>query len=177
MIIFYRHGQTIWNIENRWTGSSDISISINSKEKIERSSDLLKELNFKIILCSTMNRCKQTLGILNGALKFDTKIIYLDSLRERCFGELEGKLKKKDDLLFSNQVKHIESTEDFENRIESMLSIISEFDFSDTILIVSHSHIYKYLFMKYLYIYNKYPNTIKNSEFVCIKNEHLFYKI
>ena len=47
-LILTRHGQSIWNAENRFTGWVDVDLSEKGVEEAEKSGELLKKLNIKI---------------------------------------------------------------------------------------------------------------------------------
>ena len=48
-LILTRHGQSIWNAENRFTGWVDVDLSGKGVDEAEKSGELLKKLNIKII--------------------------------------------------------------------------------------------------------------------------------
>ena len=49
-LILVRHGQSIWNAENRFTGWVDVDLSEKGKEEAKKSGELIRELNIKIDL-------------------------------------------------------------------------------------------------------------------------------
>ena len=74
-LILTRHGQSIWNAENRFTGWVDVDLSEKGVDEAEKSGELLKNLNIKIDICYTsyLKRAIETLTIilkLNNLLLF-----------------------------------------------------------------------------------------------------------
>ena len=77
-LILTRHGQSIWNAENRFTGWVDVDLSEKGKEEAKKSGELISELNIKIDISYTsyLKRAIETLIIilktLNISMKFNT---------------------------------------------------------------------------------------------------------
>ena len=46
-LILTRHGQSIWNAENRFTGWVDVDLSEKGVKEAEKSGELIKKLNIK----------------------------------------------------------------------------------------------------------------------------------
>ena len=46
-IILIRHGQSVWNLENRFTGGVDVELSSKGKEEAYIAGDLIKALGIK----------------------------------------------------------------------------------------------------------------------------------
>ena len=64
-LILTRHGQSIWNAENRFTGWVDVDLSEKGKEEAKKSGELISELNIKIDISYTsyLKRAIETLTI------------------------------------------------------------------------------------------------------------------
>ena len=81
-LILTRHGQSIWNAENRFTGWVDVDLSEKGKEEAKKSGELISELNIKIDISYTsyLKRAIETLTIilktLNLSMKFNTCLLY-----------------------------------------------------------------------------------------------------
>ena len=52
-LILTRHGQSVWNAENRFTGWVDVDLSNKGVQEAEKSGQLIKELKIKIDLSYT----------------------------------------------------------------------------------------------------------------------------
>ena len=81
-LILTRHGQSVWNAENRFTGWVDVDLSEKGKEEAKKSGELISELNIKIDISYTsyLKRAIETLTIilktLNLPVKFNTCLLY-----------------------------------------------------------------------------------------------------
>ena len=91
-LILIRHGQSLWNAENRFTGWVDVDLSDKGINEAEKSGELIKKLNIKIDISYTsyLKRAIKTLTTIlkknNLELKFNTAW----QLNERHYGSLTG---------------------------------------------------------------------------------------
>ena len=110
-LILTRHGQSVWNAENRFTGWVDVDLSKKGVEEAERSGELIKELNIKIDISYTsfLKRAIRTLTTILQKNKLDLKFNTAWQLNERHYGSLTGlnKDETKKKLVKSN-LKSIE---------------------------------------------------------------------
>ena len=81
-----RHGQSTWNIENRWQGHSDIPLSDEGREQALRLRKALQSTTFDRVFSSDPQRARQTaqIALPQHAVVSDSR------LREVHFGEFEG---------------------------------------------------------------------------------------
>ena len=99
-LILTRHGQSVWNAENRFTGWVDVGLSEKGKEEAKKSGELIKELNIKIDInyTSYLKRAIETLTIIlktvNVSIKFNTAW----ELNERHYGSLTGLNKEETNI-------------------------------------------------------------------------------
>ena len=47
-LILVRHGQSVWNLENRFTGWVDVELSANGEKEASIAGELIRELDIKI---------------------------------------------------------------------------------------------------------------------------------
>jgi len=92
-LIIIRHGQSEWNLQNRFTGWVDVELTAEGKLEACKAGELIKEK--KIIIdyyySSYQKRAIDTLKlILNTLRKADIKIIKAWELNERHYGALTG---------------------------------------------------------------------------------------
>ena len=88
-IILWRHGQTDWNIENRFQGHSDIPLNQTGILQARRAAPLLLALRPDKIISSDLSRARQTAEALSEISKLP---IAIDAgLRETNGGNWEGK--------------------------------------------------------------------------------------
>ena len=91
-LILVRHGQSIWNLEKKFTGWVDIDLTENGKLEAKKAGDLIKlnNIDIDIYYSSFQLRAKNTLKLIKEILK-DTKISKKAwQLNERHYGALTG---------------------------------------------------------------------------------------
>jgi 2,3-bisphosphoglycerate-dependent phosphoglycerate mutase len=92
-IILLRHGQSQWNLENRFTGWKDVQLTEDGKVEARQSASSLIENNIFInsIHTSILERAKETAKIVSTIIGFNESEIVMDwRLNERHYGALEG---------------------------------------------------------------------------------------
>ena len=91
-LILVRHGQSIWNLEKKFTGWVDVDLSENGKSEAKRAGNLIKGLNVKIdfYYSSFQLRAKNTLEIIQKILNDNKKPTETWQLNERHYGALTG---------------------------------------------------------------------------------------
>ena len=92
-LILVRHGQSIWNLEKRFTGWVDVELTDQGKFEANESGELIKKLNLKInnFFCSYQKRAINTLElILNTINSKPNQITKAWELNERHYGNLTG---------------------------------------------------------------------------------------
>ena len=62
-LVIVRHGQSIWNLENKFTGWTDIDLSENGIKEAKEAGKILKSKNYKfdIAYTSILKRAQDTL--------------------------------------------------------------------------------------------------------------------
>lgn len=94
MIIYLtRHGETGWHKKGLLQGHKNSPLTVRGKKSAEKKGKILSKENIEIIYSSDLGRCVQTSKIINKYLR--TKIIKTSKLRERNFGDLNGKSNKE----------------------------------------------------------------------------------
>jgi len=91
-LILVRHGQSKWNLENRFTGWVDVDLTQNGKLEAEKAGILIKKTNIKIdyYFSSFQLRANHTLKIIQQILNDEKKFIKAWELNERHYGGLTG---------------------------------------------------------------------------------------
>ena len=95
-LILVRHGQSVWNLEKRFTGWMDVELTEKGKFEAKQSGELIKNLNieFGYYFASFQKRAINTLEIILSVLNLDkSKIKKAWELNERNYGDLTGKNK------------------------------------------------------------------------------------
>ena len=160
MIYVIRHGQTDWNLEGRTQGSIDTELNETGRCQANSVRNELLNTKLDVVLCSPRNRCKSTAEII--CQDRDIPIIELEDLRERDFGEFEGKQKDVDydwvefwDWEQNKCYERAESVRDFFERISNIIEKIKKDYKGKNVLIVTHSGVCA---MIYCYFNNIKPN-------------------
>ncbi len=92
-LVLMRHGESQWNLENRFTGWTDVDLTETGREQARRAGELLREKGFVFDLACTsvLKRAIRTLWIALDAMD----MMYLPvhnswRLNERHYGALQG---------------------------------------------------------------------------------------
>ena len=92
-LILVRHGESVWNKENRFTGWTDVSLSEKGIEEAKEAGKILKKkgYTFDLAYTSVLKRANDTLYyILDELGQRDIPIKYSWRLNERHYGALQG---------------------------------------------------------------------------------------
>lgn len=92
-LVLLRHGQSVWNLENRYTGWTDVDLTEQGTAEAREAGRLLREAGFAFDLCFTsyLRRAIDTLWIV---LK-EMDLMWLPTIKawqlnERHYGALQG---------------------------------------------------------------------------------------
>ena len=96
-LILLRHGQSTWNLENRFTGITDIDLSPLGIIEAKNAGILLKQFPIDLIFTSLLKRAIHTTEIVLNELGKNIQVIQNGALNERCYGDLQG-LNKADTI-------------------------------------------------------------------------------
>ena len=100
-LILVRHGQSIWNLEKKFTGWVDVDLTKNGKLEAKKAGQLIKKkkIEVNVYYSSFQLRAKNTLKIIQEELKDFKKVKSAWELNERHYGALTGlnkdEMKKK----------------------------------------------------------------------------------
>jgi len=91
-LILTRHGQSVWNAENRFTGWVDVDLSKKGISEAQISGELIKNLDIKIDVSYTsfLKRAIKTLTTILKENDLDLKFNTSWELNERHYGSLTG---------------------------------------------------------------------------------------
>ena len=97
-LVLLRHGESIWNLHNLFTGWTDIDLSENGRKEAKEAGRLLLEGGFDFDLCYT-SYLKRAINTLNYTLEVMDReylpVIKSWKLNERHYGDLQGKNKSE----------------------------------------------------------------------------------
>lgn len=88
-VIFWRHGETDYNVERRFQGQSDIPLNQRGRRQAAQAASYLSELRPELIVSSDLSRAADTADALASLL--ETEIVRDERLRETAFGRWEGR--------------------------------------------------------------------------------------
>lgn len=90
-LVLIRHGESLWNSQNRFTGWIDVPLTEKGRQEAARAVDSIKHLSFDVAYTSVLQRAQHTLQIiLEGLGRTDLPIIRHQALNERDYGDLSG---------------------------------------------------------------------------------------
>ncbi|MGI6787612.1 MAG: 2,3-diphosphoglycerate-dependent phosphoglycerate mutase [Acholeplasmataceae bacterium] len=108
-LVLVRHGQSLWNLQNRFTGWTDIDLSEQGIREAHEAGKLLKEkgYEFDVAYTSTLIRANRTLDIILQELGVELPIKYSYRLNERHYGALQGLNKAETAAKYGDEQVHI----------------------------------------------------------------------
>ena len=90
-LVLIRHGESQWNLENRFTGWVDVPLTPKGEEEARAAGEKLKTFQFDCAFTSGLKRAQNTLRIVLEVIGQTTIPITEDTaLNERMYGELQG---------------------------------------------------------------------------------------
>jgi 2,3-bisphosphoglycerate-dependent phosphoglycerate mutase len=92
-LVLVRHGQSTWNLENRFTGWTDVDLTDLGLVEANNGGQLLKSggYEFDIAYTSVLKRAIKTLGIIQEEMDLEwIPVIRAWQLNERHYGSLQG---------------------------------------------------------------------------------------
>ena len=183
-LILLRHGQSQWNLENRFTGWKNVPLTEKGEAEAKKAGELIKKHNISIdrVFSSVLERANRTAEIaikkaeLNNLLE-NNKIIMTctEKLNERDYGDLVGLNKQETAGKFGKDQVHIwrrsydtpppngESLKDVVERVSPYFkeNIKPLIDKGENILIAAHGNSLRAMMIE-LGIYK--PEEISNIE-------------
>lgn len=109
-LVIVRHGQSLWNLENKFTGWTDVGLSEKGIKEAKDAGKLLKKENYKfdIAYTSVLKRANDTLYyILDELDERNIPIKYSYKLNERHYGALQGLNKDETRAKYGEEQVHI----------------------------------------------------------------------
>jgi len=161
-LFLVRHGQSQWNLENRFTGWKNVDITEQGKAEARRTGHFLKREQIDLAFTSGLLRAQHTLQIiLEECGKTNVPVTVDRALDERSYGDLEGLNKAETAEKFGAEQVHIwrrsfdvappggESLKDTCNRVVPYYekAILPQLRMQRNILIVAHGNSLRALIM------------------------------
>jgi 2,3-bisphosphoglycerate-dependent phosphoglycerate mutase len=155
-MVLLRHGQSVWNAANKFTGWTDVDLSEIGEEEAKNAGKELADIAFDIVYTSDLKRAQRTAKIAMGhnTASGETPTICDWRLNERHYGDLQGLDKDETRAKFGAEQVHIwrrsydipppggESLETCAERTIPVLEelIIPDLEAGKTILVAAHGN-------------------------------------
>jgi 2,3-bisphosphoglycerate-dependent phosphoglycerate mutase len=153
-LIAVRHGQSQWNLENKFTGWTDVPLTERGSSDAALCGEVLRGFTFDNAFTSKLMRATGTLDVILETLGQTPPVIGDEALNERSYGDLQG-LNKAETVekhgkeqvqlwrrSFDTRPPNGESMADCEKRtwpyfVENILPLLAE---GKTVLVVAHGN-------------------------------------
>mgnify|MGYP002375950486 CR=1 FL=1 len=161
-LVILRHGQSVWNLENRFTGWEDVELTQKGREESRAAGKKLNAIRFDEGYASDLKRTQDCLKlILEEINQADIPITFARALNERNYGDLQGLNKVETERKFGKELVHKwrrsynvappngESLKDASSRVISYFEkvILPKLKLDKNILIVTHGNAMRALIM------------------------------
>lgn len=95
-LIIFRHGQSEWNLEDKFTGWADVELTKQGIEEAKAAGNKLKKFKLDKGYASALKRTKDSLLIaLKVSGQENIPLVFTEALNERNYGDLQGLNKTK----------------------------------------------------------------------------------
>lgn len=161
-IVLVRHGETVWHGENRYAGSTDVSLTPKGMRQAEELAMWARHAGISAVWSSTLSRARMTAkpaaDALNFPLQVDERLVELD------FGQGEGLTDAEMEAQFPNEraafkrdpvVHHLPGGEDPVLAAQRATAALADFAAASPggrILVVAHNTLIRLLLCKVLEI-------------------------
>ena len=89
-LILVRHGQSLWNLEDRFTGWVDVPLTALGVQEASNAGIKLKGTQIDVAYTSTLQRAQNTLSKIFESMEVEVPTIRDEALNERHYGDLQG---------------------------------------------------------------------------------------
>lgn len=149
-LVIVRHGATEWSQSGRHTGSTDLPLLEEGRERARRLEPLLAEQRFSLVLCSPMSRARDTceLAGLGAPAQIDARLCEWD------YGEYEGlttpqiRESRPDWMLWRDGCPGGETPAEVQARADGLLERCNAV--SGDVALFAHGHILRVLTARWL---------------------------
>lgn len=91
ILVLVRHGQSLWNQQNRFTGWVDVPLTVLGEQEARDGAQTIRHIVFEVAYTSALKRAQDTLRIILDEIdQRGCPIIRDPALNERNYGELTG---------------------------------------------------------------------------------------
>lgn len=89
-LIIFRHGQSAWNLENKFTGWVDVELTEKGIQEAKNAGEKLKPFEFDYAYASDLKRAQNTLKVAMEVAGKSAPTTFDKALNERMYGDLQG---------------------------------------------------------------------------------------
>jgi len=90
-LVLLRHGESQWNLENKFTGWIDVPLTPKGEEEARQAALKIKGFSFDVAFTSVLKRAEDTLSIVLQVIHQPAIPVHRDqALNERHYGDLQG---------------------------------------------------------------------------------------
>lgn len=90
-LVLLRHGESLWNRENRFTGWVDVPLTEQGEREAAAAGRALRDIKFDVVFTSVLKRSIDTTTLaLENAGQAECPVIYDSAINERMYGDLQG---------------------------------------------------------------------------------------
>jgi len=89
-LVLVRHGQSLWNLQNRFTGWVDVPLTEAGEAEARAAGTRLAGQRFDVAYTSALTRAQETLRLIVETAALDVPVIRDAALNERDYGDLAG---------------------------------------------------------------------------------------
>ncbi len=110
ILVLLRHGQSQWNLENRFTGWVDVPLTEQGRAEAKRAGERLRDaaIKFSFAFTSELTRAQETLSIVLAEIgAIDLPVEKDQALNERHYGDLQGLDKAETAKNYGDEQVHI----------------------------------------------------------------------
>ncbi|MGC8661104.1 MAG: 2,3-bisphosphoglycerate-dependent phosphoglycerate mutase [Nitrososphaeria archaeon] len=178
ILVLVRHGESLWNKENRFTGWVDVPLTANGEKEASKAGKMIREvgIEFSVAYTSQLDRAIDTLEIIMAELGVKIPVIKDYHLNERNYGDLQGLNKEETARKYGQEQVHLwrrsydvkppggESLEDTRKRTVPFFQntiLLDLTQYKKNVLVVAHGNSLRSIVM---YLENIEPEQIVNVE-------------
>ena len=92
-LVLLRHGESVWNLENKFTGWTDVELTEKGEAEAKNAGELInnENINIDLVFTSVLKRAINTMNICLSNMDHNNPQIFQDwRLNERHYGSLQG---------------------------------------------------------------------------------------
>jgi 2,3-bisphosphoglycerate-dependent phosphoglycerate mutase len=102
-----RHGQSLWNLENRFTGWVDVPLTPQGEDEARAAGERLAGRSYDVAYTSVLTRAQRTLDLMLETMAATVPIIRDQALNERHYGDLQGLNKADTAARYGDEQVHV----------------------------------------------------------------------